>query len=151
MAARRISSRRAVLLGAVIALMAAGVFIGQRAGSNSVMPSATASANQSKPDVEHRQLVRVWVHGDAIQPPILYARPGKILFNVENETQSDISLVIERAVPGGANARVKSVGTQRKGKRVGEEMRLGPGEYELYEETQPQYRAKLIVEHSRDQ
>ncbi len=136
---------RIAALAAVFATLAAAAVMAGRTGE-----SVSAKAGQSNPDVEHRQLVRVWVHGDAIQPPILYARPGKILFSVENETQSDISLVIERTVPGTANARVKSIGTQRQGKRVGEEIRLGPGEYELYEETQPQYRARLIVEHDRE-
>jgi hypothetical protein len=144
MAEKLISSRRSVLLIAVIAMMAAGVFIAHRVGSDSVMPSA--SADRSEPDDKHQQLVRVWVHGDAIQPPVIYAQPGRILFKADNETQSDISLVIERVTPGQANARVATMGTQRKAKRVGQEMTLSPGEYAVYEESQPQYRATLIVQ-----
>jgi hypothetical protein len=132
-----------LLIGLVAMLATSGVMVGGK-GAKEIVP--TVAASQAQEEARHRQLVRVWVHGDGIQPSVLFARPGKIFFNVENETQSDISLAIERVTQGQANARVKALGTQRKARRVGEEMTLGPGEYVVYEETQPQYRARLIVE-----
>ncbi|MEW6209452.1 MAG: hypothetical protein AB1631_13865 [Acidobacteriota bacterium] len=148
MSRNHVSKIRIVLLVALVLLIGTTAVVVSRVGSREVVPSVSASGSeaQERGQTQHRQLVRVWVHGDAIQPPVIYAQPGRILFKADNETQSDISLVIERVNPGQANARVTAMGTQRKAKRVGQEMTLSPGEYAVYEESQPQYRATLIVQ-----
>lgn len=147
-----ISRIRIVVLGVVLVLLGATAVVVSRVGSREVVASVSATGNaaQGRSQSERGQLVRVWVHGDAIYPPVIYAQPGKILFKADNETQSDISLVIERVTPGQANARVTQLGTQRKARRVGQEMTLGAGEYVLYEATQPEIRTRLIVQAKED-
>lgn len=112
-------------------------------GESATRMSPTA---QGQGRVEHRQLVRVFVHGDDIYPRSILIRPGKLLVVAENETQSDISLVVEKLNPGRAPDAVARVKTPHLGKRNRQELTLGAGEYEFYEESQPHLRGKIIVD-----
>ena len=91
-------------------------------------------------------MVRLFVHGDTIYPDVIRVRPGKVFIRAENATLEDISVVVERVQPGQGRrveARVKTVSRAR---RADQEITVGTGEYELFEETQPAYRCKMIVE-----
>jgi hypothetical protein len=102
----------------------------------------TAVASQG---VQFRQSIRVWVHGDRVSPDLIYARPGKILLEAENQTVGDISLKFERQVAGGNPQTQGIVKTTRKGKRANLEVTLGAGEYVFYDEARPAIKGRLIV------
>lgn len=93
-----------------------------------------------------RQLVRVFVHPDDIYPSIVRVRPGNLLLRAENETQTDVSLILERVVPGQARQRVTRVSTSGRAKRTDNRLNLGVGEYVFFEESRPEVQGRLIVE-----
>jgi hypothetical protein len=138
-------SRRTI----VIVTTALGIMLFVLGGVLLVEPGGAANSSSSAPALQENtraRLVRVWVHGDAIYPETLRIPPGKVLIRAENETQSEINLIVERVRPGQANqsvARVRAVVDQ---KRANQEMTLGVGEYVYYDESQPQYKGTLIVE-----
>jgi hypothetical protein len=94
----------------------------------------------------HVQSLRVFVHGEDIYPLVARVRPGRLMLNAENETQSDVALVIEKIVPGQAGRIIASVSTQNRAKRSAQEVDIGAGEYVFYEQSQPEVRGRLIVE-----
>ena len=106
----------------------------------------SASSTQSQPAVERRQLVRVFVHSDDIYPSLVAVEPGKILLVAENETHSDISLVVEKSSAGQSRQRVTKLAAAERNKRNRQELTLGVGEYVFYEESNPTVVGKLIVE-----
>lgn len=95
---------------------------------------------------EPKQLVRVWVHGDGLYPDVVKARPGVILLKAENQTQSDIALIVERLGPNQTSQRLARLGTVNKARRVDQVFTLSEGEYVFYAESQLQYKGLLIVE-----
>jgi hypothetical protein len=92
------------------------------------------------------QSLRVFVHGDDIYPLTARRRPGRLLVNAENETQSDIVVVFEKVIAGRSNQRVTSIAARVSAKRSAQEVTLGAGEYVFYEESHPDVRGELIVE-----
>lgn len=95
-----------------------------------------------------RQSVRVWVHADRVSPDLIYARPGKLILEAENETSVDINLKFERQVSGANNQLQGVVRTTRRGKRGNLEVELGAGEYVFYDESRPSIKGRLIVDPS---
>jgi hypothetical protein len=93
-----------------------------------------------------RQLARVFAHVDGVRPEIIRVRPGRLLLQVENETQGDVSLAIERLNTGAPNTRLGKVQTSDNGKRAQLEFGLGAGEYIFYDESRPEFTGKLIVQ-----
>lgn len=142
--------RIGLLIALVLLLTAAAVVI-SRAGRQPVV--ATVSANgldaQADADDKHLQLVRVWVHGEDIYPQVVHVRPGRVFLRLENETQSDVALVVERIEAGRPPQNLTRLNTTQKGKRVDKEISLGAGEYVFYEETQPDFKGRIIVEPKR--
>ena len=130
------SVRQALLIGAVLVVAVAG--------ASSFRPSVTATAPQNL-SAKSPQLIRIWMHGDAIYPPVIRARVGKILLRAENRTQSDVALVLERVLPGAASQRTARVGTVSKALRADMVLTLGAGEYEFYDEGFPDAKGKLVV------
>jgi hypothetical protein len=86
------------------------------------------------------------MHGDMIYPPVVRARPGRILLRAENQTQTDVALVLERLLPGVPSQRIARVNTISKALRAEQLLAVGVGEYEFYDEAFPDARGKLIVE-----
>jgi len=119
--------------------------IGARFWSGKTRESAAAAQR-----VQFRQTVRVWVHGDRVSPDLIYARPGRILLEAENQTLGDISLKFDRKVAGGNPQAQGVVRTDRRGKRASLEVTLGAGEYVFYDETRPGIKGKLIVDPQLD-
>ena len=101
---------------------------------------------QVQGQVERRRLVRIFVHADDIYPDVVRLKPGKVLLLAENETQSDVSLVVEKVNPGQPAQRTAQVRTRQLDKRNRQEMTLGAGEYVFYEESNPRVKGKIIVE-----
>lgn len=130
------------IVGGVIFFSAA---VGGRLWKGKAKESAAAPQR-----VQFRQSIRVWVHGDRVSPDLIYARPGKILLQAENETGGDISLKLDRQVAGRTPEEQGVVRTARRGKRSSLEMTLGAGEYVFYDETRPEIKGKLIVDPQLD-
>jgi hypothetical protein len=132
---------------ALLISAAAGAFLlgGISAGSESHLETA-GQAHEAQPDDAYSGRVRIFVHGDDIYPDTLSLRPGRVLLAAENETQSDISLVVERVTSGQVKEAVAKIRTLRQGKRGQQELRLGAGHYIYYEESRPDVQGSLIVE-----
>lgn len=134
MIASHSSTRHAALIGGLLAVVVTA--------ASSLRPAATSTAAQT---ANYPLLIRIWMHGDAIYPPIARARPGKILLRAENQTQSDVALILERVLPGDARQNTARVSTVSKALRANLVLTLVPGEYEFYDEAFPEARGKLIV------
>ncbi|MFY9607892.1 MAG: hypothetical protein WAU45_04660 [Blastocatellia bacterium] len=105
-----------------------------------------AASTQSQPEVKYREMVRIFVHGDDIYPGFARVRPGRVLLRAENETQSDVALILERVVSGETRQSVARVATSGRGKRADNEVALDIGEYVFFEESRPEIQGRLIVE-----
>lgn len=106
-----------------------------------VQIQATSDATQNI----YKPTIRVWVHGDSIRPSIIHTRPGVVVLRAENETRSELSLVVEKVLPGG-NIPVARIATADGGKRVRRELIVEPGEYVFYDAARPRIKGTLIVE-----
>jgi hypothetical protein len=134
------------LLTAVLLANRAGGVAGNIAGTTHAQPAA---AIQSPSESGRGQLVRIWIHGEDIYPSIVRVRPGRVLLVAENETQSDVDVVLERVLPDHARQNVARVSCAQKAKRADGEVTLGAGEYVFYEQTQPEVKGTLIVRPGR--
>jgi hypothetical protein len=105
-----------------------------------------ASGTPARSEAKFREMVRVFLHGDDIYPGFARVRPGSVLLRAENETQSDVALVLERVVSGETRQPVARVATSGRGKRADNEVTLDVGEYVFFEESRPEVRGRLIVE-----
>jgi hypothetical protein len=119
--------------------------VGRRLWNNKARVSAAAAQR-----VQFKQTVRVWIHGDRVSPDLIYARPGRILLQAENQTGGDISLKFDRQAAGENPEAQGVVRTARQGKRASLEVTLGAGEYVFYDETRPGIKGKLIVDPQLD-
>ena len=82
-------------------------------------------------------------------PDLMYARPGRTLLRVENETLGDIELVLERVNPNQANTpqgRIRTINTVNRGKRADQGITLQAGQYIYYAAALPELKGRLIVE-----
>ena len=131
------STRQALVVGTVLVVLVVG--------ASFFWSSATATAPQGL-SAKYPQLIRIWMHGDMIYPPVVRARPGRILLRAENQTQTDVALVLERLLPGAARQRTARVNTTSKALRAEQLLTVGAGEYEFYDEAFPEAKGKLIVE-----
>jgi len=93
-----------------------------------------------------RQMVRVFIHGDDLYPCAVTVKPGRVVLRVENQTQTDASLMLEQILPGQAPLLIANVRTLLGAKRVDQELVLAAGTYVYFEENHPTIRGKLIVQ-----
>ena len=152
---RKFLSKRVMLLAIVIALFAGAAIALRRLASANVTDkppasptarSAVLAARQAKGQGEFIQTIRVFIHPEDIYPGVVVVKPGKVYLEAENETQSDVSLIVERMNPGQARQGVAAVRTTNQAKRNHQEVTLGAGEYVYYEESRPQQQGKIIVD-----
>ena len=94
---------------------------------------------------ESVRTIRVFIHPEDIYPSAAHVKPGKLRLVAENETQTDVSLIVERVSPG-QSQRVGAVKTVNHAKRSPQEITLGAGEYVFYEESRPQQKGRIIVD-----
>lgn len=130
------SARKALLIGLVLVVAVVG--------TSFLRPTATATAPQSVTAI-YPQLIRIWMHGDQVYSSVTRARAGKILLRTENQTQSDVRLVLELLLPGGLRQITARINTVSRALRAEQILTLVPGEYEFYDETFPEARGKLII------
>jgi hypothetical protein len=147
--------RATVIVAALVVVATAGTLARRAAARGEASAAAPSPSQPAAPPAGHavqqpaapaRQLIRVWIHGDDIYPFVVHARPGPIFLRAENETQSDVTLVVEQVVPGQSNQELTRIRTVREGQRAGQELALGVGEYLFYEVSRPEIRGTLLVE-----
>lgn len=151
MVKRKLSFNRALVLICAVLASAAATVLMIRAGSASAsrIPGAPSEARaypQSGPLADSAPIVRVWVHPDDIYPDVVKARAGQALLMAENERTTDISLVVERVIPGHSNQAVASISASNIAKRAGNVMSLSVGQYIFYEQTRPDLRGTIVVD-----
>jgi hypothetical protein len=139
------SNKRAMVLSLIFFVFATGAILARRAETAGRAAGGGPGSQAGSARSGNAQLVRIFAHGEDIYPPVIYARPGKILITAENETQSDITIVLQRVGTGLGLNSVGTVSTDRKSKRARQEFTLGAGEYAFYEEAQPDFKGLLIV------
>src|SRR5438552_12428671 len=111
-----VSKRRALLFVVVFVLLITGTTFVRRASSTSSGTSLRGSIEPSAP-VQlppaplFRQMVRVFIHGDDLYPCALAIKPGRVVLRVENQTQTDASLMPEEMLPGQAPLLIANVRT----------------------------------------
>ena len=149
----KITSRTLILASIIAGLSVATVAFKptEKTRSATESPSPTSArkaeaAPQATGQIDRVQLIRVFIHPHDIYPSYATVQAGKVLFVAENETASDISLVVDRIIPGQSSQRATKLSTPRQNKRNKQETTLGPGEYLFYEESNPLVTGKLIVE-----
>ena len=148
-----LSKRMAILVIAIVLVAGAILFSRRIEGAGaatgdllaSTPPALTAAAAQEKGQGELIRTIRVFIHPDDIYPSGVVVKPGKIRLTAENETLSDIALIVERVNPGQARQSVAALRTVNQGKRIRQELTLGAGEYIFYEESRPQQQGRIIV------
>jgi hypothetical protein len=143
-----VSKLRIVLPVALVLLLTTAAVVISRADRQSVVAAVSATGLDARASAEDKnlQLVRVWVHGEDIYPQVVHVRPGRVFLRLENETQSDVALIVERVEAGRPPQNLTRLNTTRKAKRADQEIRLGAGEYVFYEETQPDFKGRIFVE-----
>jgi hypothetical protein len=127
-----------------------GVIVSTTAAGGRLWKGKARESAAAAQRVQFMQTVRIWVHGDRVSPDLIYARPGRILLQAENQTGGDISLKFDRQAAGENPKAQGVVKTARQGKRASLEVTLGAGEYVFYDETRPGIKGKLIVDPQLD-
>ena len=151
----KLSSKRTALCGMVL-ILAAGATVSSRRiqGSNdtasalahSSMPVVASTAENVPGQGRFVQTIRVFIHPEDIYPGSVVVKPGKIDLVAENETLTEVSLVVERVNPGQAHQSVAAVRTVDRLKRNRQELTLDAGLYVFYEESRPRQQGKIIVD-----
>ena len=153
----RINVHRTLSLALLVALItcAAVAITSQRAqgsseaivvNSNENAAKPVAPSQQENPRANRVQIVRIFAHADDIYPGFARVRPGRVRLVAENETQKDVSIVLERVNPGASRTAVLQVNSLLREKRSSGELTVGAGEYEFYVDGNPDVRGTLIVD-----
>lgn len=130
----------------VTVFIVASAFLTVKAIGGYLRSGRERKANLSAQNVSFRQTIRIWVHGDRVSPDVIYARPGRVLLEAENETSTSINLKLERHIPGQSSHFQSLVRVAKRIKRASQEVTLAEGEYVFYDEARPAIRGKLIVD-----
>ena len=113
----------------------------RRASRTAAAAAATGAAQTGQP--EFKSTVRVFIHPDDIYPRVARVRPGKVIISAENNTQTNVTILVGPALsPGQAVGRLTSPVQE---KRSAGEFTLAPGEYVFYEQSRPRRQGRLIV------
>jgi hypothetical protein len=114
------------------------------ASSHSSTPLGRSTAVQGPGRLA--QTIRVFIHPEDIYPGAVLVKPGPIDLVVENQTQADVSMVVERVSPGQVNQSIASLKTVDHRSRNQQGLTLTPGMYVFYEESRPYQQGKIIVD-----
>jgi hypothetical protein len=144
----RITYLSMILTAALVII--GGVIVSTTAGGGRLWKDKAKETAAAAQRAQFIQTVRVWVHGDRVSPDLIYARPGRILLQAENQTGADISLKFDRRAASGNAVAQGLVRTARQGKRSSQEVTLDAGEYVFYDEARPWIKGKLIVDPQLD-
>lgn len=141
-----------LILGA--SLIVSAIFVAQTratSGANNEkeltlsLSGTTALASQTVTRNIYKPTIRIWIHGDSIRPSLIRATPGVVVLRAENETRSDVSLVVEKVLLG-ETLPVARIITTNGGRRARGELVVEAGEYIYYDAARPQIKGSLIVE-----
>ncbi|GEM_PF-2527793 len=121
------------------------VFVSARARIvASTKANAEGTATEQRVAPEFKQRISIWVHRDDVRPKVIHAWPGKAQINVENQTQSDVSLQVERVLPNRTQT-IGAVNLSARLKRLRQEVTLVPGDYIFYEASRSDIRGRIVV------
>jgi len=109
-------------------------------------PTTAYVARQDQGPPQFTRTIRVFIHPEDIYPGVVVVKPGRVRLVAENQTQTDVSLIIERVIPGQSRQGVAAVRTANHAKRKHQDVALGEGEYVFYEESRPEQRGRIIVD-----
>ena len=116
------------------------------AGAIKLKPSATvALASQSLMPRGPVQNIRFTLYDAGIFPQQQHARPGNVSINLEDRTHQSKGLVVQREIDGMA-AQIGHVSPVPDRGRGNAQFALGVGHYTVFDASQPNNRAELIVE-----
>lgn len=155
MSKRNFSSRRIVLCSVVLVVAAGVMTVSSRriqgsnarpAASSHALTSLVASSERVQGPGRLVQTIRVFIHPEDIYPGTVVVKPGLIDLVVENQTQADVSLVVERVNPGQVHQSVAAVKTVDHRNRNQQGLTLTPGVYVFYEESRPHQQGTIIVD-----
>lgn len=88
------------------------------------------------------QNIRFTLYDAGIFPQQQHVRPGNVSINLEDRTHQSAGLVVQREA-GGVAGQVKPVPNQARGRA---EFSLGVGLYFVFDASQPNNRAELVIE-----
>ena len=137
---RKLSPSSALVLICVVLASAAVLMTRAGSASASKIPDPRSEARvyeQSGLVTDSAPIIRVWVHLDDIYPDSVKVRAGRALLMAENERTTDISLIVERVIPGQSNQAITSISASNIAKRAGTVLDLSAGKYIFYEQTRP--------------
>jgi hypothetical protein len=143
---KQLIENKGAIGGAVMVFAFATILMQVGANRDLTRNDVSRPATQGLAVLHDKQVVTIWVHGEDIYPGVVRARPGRVRLRAENETQSDIVLIVERVTTGQARQEAARVHASRNIKRKDQELHLGAGEYIFYEESRPEITGTLIVE-----
>lgn len=118
--------------------------VGAAARGWTTLTASPAAQDQSAP--VYRPTLRVWVHVDSVRPALLQAEPGPVVMRAVNETESEVSLVVERVSEDQPAVRVARIAVTPDEKDRRQELVLEAGEYVYYEEARPEIQGRLVIE-----
>jgi hypothetical protein len=105
------------------------------------------AAAQVLPSGVPLQTLRVWVHAGAIYPYVLHATPGPAQLWIENQTQSEVTLAVDRFLPDTATLQPAArVGTADHVVGPTQVIVLAAGSYVFYEQSNPSIRGIIQVQ-----
>lgn len=128
-------------IGAIAAVV--GLTIARAIKLNPAAPVALAS--QSPTTRGPVQNIRFTLYDAGIFPQQQHARPGNVSINLEDRTHQSTGLVIQRET-GGVAAQIGQVSSVPDHARGNAQFALGVGHYIVFDASQPNNRAELIVE-----
>ena len=150
MRVKKVAKKRTILIGLAVLVLATTSAVVRRAGGESAKPAPADTKAQEAavgaPAGLPLQVVRIWIHGDDLYPSVVRVRPGRVVLAAQNETQLDVSLVVEKVEAGNPRQSVTRLPTRSREKRNKQELVLAPGEYEFYCDGWPEVRGRLIVD-----
>ena len=104
-----------------------------------------ALANRSPMPRGPIQNIRFTLYDAGIFPQQQHARPGNVSINLEDRTHQSTSLVVQRET-GGMAEQIGQVSPVPDHARGNAQFALGVGHYIVFDASQPNNRAELIVE-----
>jgi cupredoxin-like protein len=131
-----------------VLMTVAATTLRRASGDSASLPTSVSlqpSSPTSEPTPLPRQMVLVFIHNEDLYPSVVSVKAGEIFLRIENWTQKDVSLVVERVISGEGEQRVKDVQTSNKAERAHTDLSLSPGEYVFYEQSRPDVKGKIIV------
>jgi len=91
------------------------------------------------------QNIRFTLYDAGIFPQQQHARPGKVSINLEDRTHQSTGLVVQRET-GGMAEQIGQVSPVSDHTRGNAQFALGVGHYVVFDASQPNNRAELVVE-----